>query len=97
LFRITELRRIFTILSFFAFLLDANNHSTITPQSPTKNVLWRLTHGLNLVPHNHIPANSEDLHLRPHISLGQSLGRLTVFVTDCTQELLLQSWNTINM
>jgi hypothetical protein len=37
LFRIMELCGIFTILSF-AFLFDANNHSTIIPYSPTKQV-----------------------------------------------------------
>ena len=85
LFRIMELRRIFTILSFFAFLFDANNHSTITPYSPTKQVSWWLTRGLNLVPHNHIPGHSEDLHPKPHILLVQNLGACIVLVTDLAQ------------
>ena len=49
--RIMELCRIINILSLFAFLFHANNHSTITPYSPTKQVSWQLTCGLNLVPH----------------------------------------------
>jgi hypothetical protein len=69
LFRIMELCRIFTIHSFFAFLLVANNHCTVTPYSPIKQVSWWLTHGLNLVPHHHTPGHSEDLHSRPNIPL----------------------------
>jgi hypothetical protein len=83
LFRIMELCRIFTILSFFAFLFDANNHS-ITPYSPTKQVSWQLTCGLNLVAHNHIPGHNEDLHPRPHISMVKNLGAFIVLVTVLT-------------